>query len=79
MTVYRRVDIRVQLQLVGSHKNVEVFIIFEIFDQKVMRSFMMSKSVGIFQTKFIENPAWKYNHLSICSFKVKLNVTGSFR
>jgi hypothetical protein len=31
LTVYRRLDIRVQLQLVGTQKNVDIFIIFEVF------------------------------------------------
>ena len=31
LTVYRTIAIRVQLQLVGSQKNVELFIIFEVF------------------------------------------------
>ena len=34
LTVYRRLDIRVQLQLVGSQKNVELFVIFEVFFSK---------------------------------------------
>ena len=31
LTVYRRLDIRMQLQLVGTQKNVDISVIFEVF------------------------------------------------
>ena len=40
-----------------------------------MCCFITREAVSIFRSKFIENLAWKYNHLSICSIKVKSNVT----
>ena len=52
---------------------------FWCFFFEVMHSFITRRAGSIFRSKFIENIAWKCNHLSICSIKVKLNVTGSFR
>ena len=56
-----------------------MFCNFRGFFFEVMRSFITSKAVSIFQTKSMKSYSWKCNHLSICSIKVKLNVTGSFR
>ena len=64
LTVYRRLDIK-------------LFVIFEIFSRN--NAFVHYAEVCVFfQTKFIENHAWKCNQLLICSMKLKVNVTGSF-
>ena len=73
------VAIRVQFQLVGARKNVDLFIKMGGIFFELMCSFFTIWTGSIFPVGFIQKADQINNQISICSSKVKFNVTDSFK
>ena len=65
-------------QLVGTRKNVDLFIYLGVTFSKVMHSFIIRNVVSIFPGKFSNFPAWKDHRLFVSSSKVKFLVPDKF-
>ena len=66
------------VQLVGTQKNVDLFIILGVFFFELMNSFFTVLLIHIFPIKFSEKENQGANRLFICSTKVKCPGPGKF-
>ena len=66
------------VQLVGTQKNVDLFVILGVFFFELMRSFFTVLLIHIFPIKFSEKENQGANRLFICSTKVKCPGPGKF-